>query len=242
MIPYVTIRGTWGDGKKFPQFDLPNTSWSNHMRNLGCYPIGGQRPFRWTTDLEGDDREVAGDNFYNYIVPPLAPEYAVPPTETHVLTYSFGNEPALWAAAKGLKIRTLITVGGPVRKDMREVVERARPNIYHWICVYSDGDWMQHFGTWFDKEWNPFRPMPKDPLCDLGVRLPRRAGHGGVYYDPNWFPVWTDILVPNMRSNHVEDRSKMASVAPLAALSAFPKWMHENRPRIGGYDAQPQNR
>lgn len=203
MIPYVTVRGTWGDGKLYNQFDVPGTAWTEYMKARELYHIGGHRPFRWTTDLERNDRAVAGANLYAYIVPPLAPQFAVPPTETHVITYSFGLDVALHAAAQGLRIQTLITIGGPVRRDMMSIAEEARRNIYQWICVHSRDDWTQQFGTWFDREWNPFRPTPVHPLADSGIELPRAAGHGGAFYEEKWFDlVWGRICIPAIRRNH----------------------------------------
>jgi hypothetical protein len=96
---------------------------------------------------------------------------------------------ALFAAASGLKIRTLITVAGPVRKDMREVAAKARGNIHRWVHVASDSsDRWQWMGTLFDGKLGIIR---EHPLADRNVRI-KDVGHSQLLRDPAQFHHWTE--------------------------------------------------
>lgn len=155
------------------------------------------QPFIWSTDLGGvgfgkDDHAVwssAGMNLFWYCVPPLCPEKRIPPNELAVITHSHGLQVALYAAAAGLKIRVLIDVSGPVRKDMRSVAKKARPNIYFWDHVHSDAsDRWQWIGSMFDGHLGIVR---QHPLADVNTMIPH-AGHTGTLEQPELFKVWNE--------------------------------------------------
>lgn len=154
-------------------------------------------PFVWSTDLGGvglgdGDHAVwasAGQNLFWYCVPPLCPEKRIPGEDLAIVTHSHGLQVALYAASLGLKIKALLDVCGPVRKDMRAVAERARPNISFWDHLYSDHtDRWQWIGELFDGQIGVVR---KHPLADLNSEVPG-AGHTGVLEKPELFHRWID--------------------------------------------------
>jgi len=135
-----------------------------------------------------NDWRAGGASLYAYIVPPLCPEQRIPPGDTHVIAHSHGGSVALYAAAAGLKIQTLLTVATPVRRDLRSVIDAARPNIAYWAHVHSDcSDWWQVLGEAFDGRLGIYRAMAQ---ADLNIKIPQ-AGHSALLHDPRYRDEWT---------------------------------------------------
>ena len=198
MTPYLTVAGTWGLDSEWYREGSP---WSRmmageHFAHVQC----DGRPFTWTTRLNGwqfwkssDDLDwrVAGVNLFAYVVPPIAPDRCVPPEHTHVVSHSHGLQVVLHACALGMKVNTLVDVAGPVRGDMRATARLARPNIRHWVHLYSDNsDRTQLGGQLFD---GAFGIVRQHELADQNVPMPK-AGHSGVLNDSQWFGVWPPVL------------------------------------------------
>jgi hypothetical protein len=155
-------------------------------------------PFIWSTDLGGvgfgsGDHKVwsaAGRSLKNFCVPPLAPHLRIPAERLQIITHSHGVQVALYAAAKGLKIDRLISVTGPVRRDMQAVIEKARPNIRYWRQVWTDGDWMQLLGGLFDWRIGVSRKFSQ---ADNNVKIPG-IGHSGLFQDARHLPHWEWLI------------------------------------------------
>jgi len=178
------------------------------QKDVTVYEPSG-RPLLWSTDTGGlhfwlrwfnnaDNRDhwdwrAGGELLFERIVPALAPERRIPPSETHVISHSHGLQAVLYAASMGLLIDTYIDVSGPIRKDMMKIAEMARPNIRNWIHVHSDmSDWLQILGEFGDGVFGMSRAHP---LASLNWKVPK-AGHTGVLQDPKWFDsVWGELLL-----------------------------------------------
>lgn len=162
------------------------------LRVAGIRQADAQRPFVWDTDLGGigfGDGDLHGWYAAGYNFAEHARRIAGKRPVT-VVSHSHGLQPALFAAdpaVGGLRINTLIDVCGPVRKDMRQIAEHARPNIGHWIH-YSGGraNYMQLLGQLFDGDmnWGALigRPQWAHPLADENIHDPR-ADHGSWLHD-----------------------------------------------------------
>lgn len=153
--------------------------------------------FIWSTDLGGigfgkGDLVVwkaAGVSLLQFCVPPLCPEKRIPPDQLSIVAHSHGLQPVLFACAAGLCVRTLISVGSPVRKDLRAVVAQARPNIGHWLHIHSDhSDRWQLFGSLFDGHWGVQR---QQAAADRNDSVPH-VGHSQLLRDPDLFHHWVE--------------------------------------------------
>jgi len=202
MTRVVLVAGTHAWRPDKPDWFMAGQPFYSFLQANGVQPVDADnRPFCWCTDLGGvgfgdDDLAVwlaGGQNLFAYIVPPLCPDKRIPPRETNLIAHSHGMQIALVACAAGLKVNTLITVGGPVRDDMKAVAAAARPNIARWLHLYSDAhDYMQLLGELFDggwKRWLKFdRFQRQHPLADRNEFMPE--GHSAVLEDPGLFQLW----------------------------------------------------
>lgn len=149
------------------------------------------RPFSWDGSLDGIDRHELtwhawGRALFDYAVPPLAPEKRIPPSALVGFGHSHGGNVWIYACALGLKVDCLVTVGTPVRGDLRALLERARPNIRRHMHLYSRRDWWQVFGAIGDGILGVRRQFPAPTRNE---EMPR--GHGNVLRDRDLFPLWT---------------------------------------------------
>ncbi len=193
MTPYVAIAGTWGWKGGTPTPDswwCADSAFSAFLLARGHAHLRPRAPFIWSTDLAGvpswqfwkrpscRDWEAAG----------YALGYYCDDLRVNLITHSHGLQVALWAAANGLKVGTLIDVCGPVREDMRSVAEQARPNIWHWLHIHSDrSDLTQIWGGLFDGHAGPVRAFD---LAGVDNRAWPGVGHSRLLNDPTTFSVW----------------------------------------------------
>jgi len=198
MKRVVMVAGTnsWDPNSETREWNQPGSEFSKYLQSQGVslvFPDG--RSFTWDTNLGGvgfgnDDLKgwnAAGINLYDYCVPPLAPDRRIRGENLVVLAHSHGMQVALFAFAAGLK-GSLVSVGGPVRKDMEATVELARPNIQHWLHIHSDRkDWWQLLGALFDGRLGVYR---KHPAADANDFMP--DGHSAILRDPKYFPLWEE--------------------------------------------------
>ena len=200
----ILVAGThsWR-GKETDDWHSPGSAFCRYLQGRGVAIVGhetGGRPFVWSTNLGGFNPfstrdllvwEAPGANLYAYVVPPLAPDRRIPPSETVIITHSHGLQPTLFAAAKGLRIDTLIDVAGPVREDMMPTATLARPNIRRWVSIHGGRrDRWQWFGAFFDGHVGIVRDHP---LAHETVSVPT-ADHGDVLRTPAYFPVIGEAL------------------------------------------------
>jgi hypothetical protein len=193
LLPVILVNGTHGMGRK-ADWDNPTSAFVSMLSKYGMGIANPLRPYVWTTNIDGDspndphwDWAAAGINLYAYISPPLFPNDRLGQVNTRIVAHSHGLQAVLYAAAAGLKVGSLVSVGSPVRKDMLEIATNARPNINRWLHLSAEGDWMQVFGEMFDGSFGVRR---EHPLADKNDKMPRDAGHGGILRDPRYFPLW----------------------------------------------------
>lgn len=225
MIPFIAIGGTWAwNGSSVGQWYDPTSPWSANMRGRGFEHhhllAGAKRPFVWTTDLEGNqfwrrlvgrqpdltEWQAAGENLFAYCVPPIAPQTQIKPCDLHIIAHSHAAQVVAFAAADGLKINTLVTVGSPVRADLAEVYRRAKANIGFWWHFHSDGSdrfqWLGEIGdSWWSVLTRPLHPTRINPYADQNVGLPG-VGHSQILNDMTLFDeAWSGPL-DLIRSRH----------------------------------------
>lgn len=195
VTQYLAVNGTHENRTPEGHWSHPESPISQYLERYGLLNIAhsAMLPFDWSDDLNftagHPDWIAAGASLNYYLVPPLRPEYAWPSAETVLVTHSHGLQPALYAARMGLKIDRLLSIAGPVRKDMMEVARLARPNIRRWMHVYSDAtDRWQWLGELFDGHFGIVR---KHALADENVEV-KGVGHGGLIRDPKQFHQWAD--------------------------------------------------
>lgn len=198
MKRVVLVAGTnsWNPDERAPEWNEPGSPFVKFMQERGVsFVMPEGRVFTWSTELGGvgfgrSDLRVwhaAGLNLYGYVVPPLCPDRRIPPEETVILAHSHGLQVALFAFAHGLKGR-LVSVGGPVRKDMEPIARAARKNISSWLHLHNDfKDLWQVAGALFDGHVGIVR---RHPLADMNDAMP--GGHSAVLCDPGRFPLWIE--------------------------------------------------
>jgi hypothetical protein len=177
-------------------WDNPNSPFTAMLAKYGMGVANPERPYVWTTNIDGAgyndkhwDWAAAGINLYAYVSPPLFPLARLGQVSTRIVAHSHGLQAVLYAAAAGMKVGSLVSVGSPVRGDMMETAKLARPNINRWLHLSSCGDWTQIWGELFDGSIGIRRDHP---LADRNDKMPTEAGHGGILRDPRYFKLWND--------------------------------------------------
>lgn len=204
-VVLIAGTGSWKPGGQ--DWHTDGSPFVRFLRAHHVEPVFGRngRPFTWSTGLggvgfgDGDHRvwQAAGANLLDYLVPPFCPESRLPPEQTQLIAHSHGLQVALYACAAGLRVQTLISLGSPIREDMRATAEQARPNIARWVHVHSDSsDRWQWFGTLFDGRFGIVR---RHPLADRNVGIPK-VGHSTLLRDEAAFPRWLEAgLLPELQ-------------------------------------------
>ncbi len=194
------------------------TSTSSFASMLLTYGIpvyfGDGRPFVWSTRLGGiwgldmwNSHErlatwsAAGINLFDYVVPVETRQASedVTKSDVNLIVHSHALQVALFALAAGLRVRTMISVGSPIRKDVAAATLGARANVDYWLHIHSDhSDSMQWLGEIGDG-W--FGIIRKAPLADRNDSV-KGVGHSLLLRDPAnthyWIERgWIDTLHPN---------------------------------------------
>ena len=192
------VPGTWGwtGTPAIGAWWWPGSAFVARLETRGFSLPSYTRPFTWSTDVNGigsdhSDWRAGGEALYAYLVPPLCEDRRSSPDDTRLICHSHGGQVALYACAAGLKVRVLVTVATPVRRDMQAVITRALPQIGYWLHVYADGrsDWWQLAGALFDGRVGLYRQMAD---ADQNLPVPG-AGHSTVLTDPAYDTYWDTI-------------------------------------------------
>lgn len=210
----VPIAGTEGWGDAWWQRGSP---WLCALARANAFPMELEgRAFRWSTDLDGIDflsgwralrnmvrdltrrRQLpvlhrtwqAGGDSLGYFLQDIG--YA----SRNLVAHSHGGQVALYTAASRVTIRTLVTVGTPVRADMFGVYAEARKHIGWHLHICDDTfDLWGMLGQLFDGKVSIERTWPIEveggPGPDLTLTL-RGIGHGKILRDPTLIPHWID--------------------------------------------------
>ena len=208
---YTAIPGTWAfDGRTTNgKWWMASSRFAEAMRKRDLAPVFDD-PFVWSTDVNGVGIAAwfGGTSSYNdWEAGAQALAYYlrdVPYTSRNIIAHSHGGQIALMAARNGVMIRNLLTIATPVRKDMQDTYDKARPNIGRWTHVHSDwSDWMQILGGVFDGSLGMRRKMP---LADYNIQLPK-VGHSSIIEQPEQHSDHWDMLVA-----YVKDEDSVAYV------------------------------
>lgn len=166
--PTVLVPGTWGytgTQADAQQWWAPCSLFWQEAERHGVRLLGEHDPFVWTTDLGGAlgrrrfvDWKAAGEALRWYATLKVlqslkAGEKEPFPVEVNVVAHSHGGAVAAYAAARrviGFRVKILVTVGTPVRADMRTIYARARKRVDRWVHLWAPGDRWQALGELLD--------------------------------------------------------------------------------------------
>ena len=152
-------------------------------------------PFVWTSRLAGtwwtgrSEWETAALQLQMHVR-----HYAVcEGHEVSVVSHSHGSNVVAMCAAMGTDIRGWVSVGMPVRHDLRSVYSAARAHVRHWLHLYAPrGDRWQWLGGLMDGRIGVDRDLELAPLGQH--TLTRQAvegfGHGGLLRHPDGIALW----------------------------------------------------
>lgn len=204
--PFIPVFGTWGrDGRK--QWWQDNSYLMSFLAQHSLTPVRDEdgRPFRWSGDLNGQwgwlrwfglgwlvktdhrDWQACGDALTYFM------DKNVPYEARNLLVHSHGLQGILYCCADGKKIRRLVSMGSPYRKDMGAIIDKARPNIGEWIHVMdSHWDRMGQLGELGDGQISFSR---EHPAADFNVKFDG-IGHSDMLTNPMFFPFWTVPIDP----------------------------------------------
>lgn len=189
MTRYVLVPGTHSTLRKESQWWEPGSPFNQLLQRNGLTPAR-TRPFIWSSNLDGVsfwpwqwfrkdnhvDWKAAGEALISYLE--LVPYVE----DRNLIAHSHGLQVVLYAAAAGMPINSLISVMSPVRGDMKDVAQAARPNIGRWLHLHSDkSDKMQMWGGLFDGQWGVHRTHP---LADENQPFPG-IGHSTILHPEN---------------------------------------------------------
>jgi len=170
----------------------PSHPFQRLLADAGAEPLYDDNfPFIWSTDCDGlpGDRKghidwASGGAALSYFTRMKGQK------EVDAIVHSHGLQVLLYAVAyHDIKIRKLISMGSPVRKDMEQIAKQARPFIKEWLHVHSDGsDKWQWLGEMFDGKLGIVR---EHPLADRNDFIPK-VGHSELLRDTNQYHFWKE--------------------------------------------------
>lgn len=193
MTFYIPIQGTsaWDENPDVFQWWEMGSRYYGFLRDRG-YEHASRTPFEWSTELAGIlDRaktvwKAGGKSLGYYFGEHLAP---MPYEHRNVVAHSHGGQLVFYAAASGVRIRNLITVGTPVRADMEATVRAARVNIKNWVHLMDTRyDIVSVLGAIGDGKLRIKHDFKEADKCfDL---RDIKAHHSHVLSNPQFYPYW----------------------------------------------------
>ena len=202
---FVPVLGTWAfDGTPDPGADwwMPGSDLLKHLAATeGLEHARPDEPFVWCSGLDG----VRGADAHWIAAAANLAAYlrALPYEDRNVVAHSHGGQVAILACVyeQGFRARTgkpigdpfirrLMTVCSPVRKDLIDEAQQAKPLIGSWLHVASNGgvfDKWQVLGELFDGRLGIYRAHP---VADINDRV-RDIGHSRILRDRALFPLWS---------------------------------------------------
>ncbi|MDP1570325.1 MAG: hypothetical protein Q8L86_10000 [Vicinamibacterales bacterium] len=219
VVPVILVGGTWSwRGTADGQWYHPASPLALALHRRGLAPVVDRRgqPFVWQSSASGWRAWRAwfgGGDTTSWTAAAHALLWFVesgagrrlPGVETHVICHSHGAQVAIIAAAIGLRIHTLVDVGGPVREDViRQYGAAARPRIGYWLSVHDAGrDWWRILGGVGDGHVGVRRQHPLVTAGGRGAHYAiAGAGHSRPLTHPDdYAPLW-DQVADLVRSRH----------------------------------------
>ncbi len=191
---FVPIAGTWDwdeDKNKYLWYEegSPFVTFMNDNNFFLRFP---DCPFEWSTGLEGlpftkfRQWKAGGRALGYYLDNKLG---AWPLEDKNIIAHSYGLYVALYYAAWGGKINSLISIGSPIRNDMKAIALLARPNIGKWLHLRDDRiDLVGVMGQMFDSGFSLSRMNSWSHREDsLG-----HIGHSDLIKKPEKFHHWLE--------------------------------------------------
>lgn len=196
----IPIAGTHGDdGRPTGLWWQSGSPFMRMLARQGICHLNEERPFTWSTDLNGHRfwRRWFGrkDSHRDWIAGGYALSYYCWParadtddyielSDRNVIAHSHGGQVVFYACAfAGLRINRLITVGTPIRADMKAIIEKARPNIGQWLHVRDERDATAIWGGIGDGQLRRSTRTGHEDWCDIVPGI----GHSGVLHDESLF-------------------------------------------------------
>jgi hypothetical protein len=196
-----TWGGTWASDPASPFRDMLR------RRDIAAVLFEG-----WSTDVDGVPNVLAGQKHgdwvaggygFSYFLELLAYE------DRNVICHSHGLAPVLYGLQKrgaAVPIRRLISVCSPVRDDLQDVADAAKPHIGRWRHISSNhGDPMQRLGELFDGHFTwPFGKAARQwTQADENLSIPG-IGHSKLLNDPRFLDLWqADGMLDFLRAQDV---------------------------------------
>ena len=155
--PLLLIHGTWGRDSEWFRADSPFIKGAIRRG----FEIFDAEPWLWSGRLEvaKNDEWVNEGRHLTYYCAALHPD-----VEVSIIAHSHGGQLAALAIARGgLRVKHLVTVATPIRKDMEEFYRAIPTRISGtWLHIYGDWwkDWMQKLGEFGDGYLGWYRKMP----------------------------------------------------------------------------------
>lgn len=185
--PLILVHGTWG-------LDSPWWKAGSSLRLLleakGLPVVSPD--FKWTGELGGVGITYPADPTEKFNARDLTPwviagrsllaharAYVGDGKTVDLITHSHGLQVGVFACAFGLRVRTFLSLSGPIRGDMEEARVDARPNIERWVQTYDPSptsDPTIREGMLFDGSISTSLDLPEG---DLSLPAPG-FGHSGL--------------------------------------------------------------
>lgn len=185
----VPVIGTWSSGDAWANDPQSPFQKLVTARNFYVVRDSGGEAFWWDGFLDGLVRSKysrwisAAYGFREFVLP-------IPYHHRNIVAHSHGGNVVLVALAryKDLKIRSLTTVGTPVREGDVDGLEAAK-RIGYWQHIYDDTfDLMGTLGGWLDGKFSQDRSFAYVPSV---VRRPMHGiDHSKVLRDESYVPRW----------------------------------------------------
>ena len=204
MLRYLPIQGTdswsWGVKGEWWQAGSPFTQF---MTSEGFEILNPDRPFLWSTDLNGhkgwlrwfrkqntDHKDwQAGGASLLYYLDGGAKDCGIPYVDRNVIAHSHGLQVVLYACSMGLRVRRLISVGSPIRHDMSTLMAQASKQIGFWLHLHdTSDDGIQIAGEFGDGRIGRARVCP---FAHMNIGF-EEVGHSKLLRDPSRFHLWQE--------------------------------------------------
>lgn len=187
-VTYIPIPGTdaWDEDENSYQWYERGSEWTRFMatQNLVLHAV---EYLPWSTSLDGIPTRkghVIWKGAAKHLICHLE---RVPYKDRNLVAHSHGGNVVFHALAYGLNIRTLITVGTPVRADMDAVVLKGLGNCGYWHHIYdSSSDRTSILGALFDGRWRIKHDMD---LADSQDNV-EDVGHSKILNDHKSIQLW----------------------------------------------------
>jgi pimeloyl-ACP methyl ester carboxylesterase len=182
---YIPIAGTWA-GKDDESWHRAGSRTDRFLQKAGLVRLADELPF-WSSALSGA-RFCGGSHLAWQFGADLLVRFleTVPKDDRNLIAHSHGGQVVAYALAQGAKVRRVVTVCSPVRRDMDAVwsVNTAAPHLH----LYSIG-WGDRM-RWFGQRARFRRKMP---WADDNRRID--GGHSGMLVRPeDYEDQWLDVL------------------------------------------------